>query len=393
MTDTDFDIDLDFEEFDTPQSTQSPVQKIIVEWWRSIDHITLGLFLALLSIGGIISMATSPVASARIGIDEPFYFFMRHLTFVFMGLSGALFLSAMSPRNARRIGILALVFGILALILVSTHGFTVKGATRWLRIGPLSLQPSEFIKPAFIVFAAWMFTSTRRDPRIAGKATVFAVYGLIIFLLIRQPDVGQSFLLTICFAAVFFFSGLSLAWILLFFGITVFGGFGAYLALPQFRRRIQGFGSSDGNDTFQTDRSIEAISNGGLLGQGPGEGVFLHRVPDVNTDFVFSAIVEEFGFLISAVIVLTLAAFIFRADRQALRLNDAFCQLAVAGLSTMIGVQMLIHLAVNLNMAPPKGMTLPFISNGGSSILALCFTAGLILAFTRRRPGAYAYGV
>lgn len=393
MSDANFDIDFDLEEAEEERRQASPVQTFVLEWWRSIDRINLGLFLALLAIGAILSMATSPVAAARIDRDSPFYFFFRHITFVFMGFGGAIFLSCFSPQNARRVGIIALVLGVLALIFVSFYGFTVKGATRWIRIGPLSLQPSEFIKPAFIVFAAWMFTSTRRDPRVAGKLIVFAVYALLIFLLIRQPDMGQSFLLTVCFTAVFFFAGLPLAWMLFFFAFTTIGGLGAYFTMPHFRSRIQRFGSADSGDTYQTDRSLEAISNGGFLGQGPGEGVFLHRVPDVNTDFVFAAVVEEFGFLISAVIVLTLGAFIYRSFRQALRLNDAFCQLAVAGLATMVGVQMLINLAVNLNMAPPKGMTLPFISNGGSSILALCFTAGLILAFTRRRPGAYAYGV
>ncbi len=392
MSDSSLDIDFDTDEFeDDILLPQKP--SFLLEWWQSIDRLALGLFLALLAIGMILSMATSPVAAARIDRDAPFYFFIRHLIFVFMGLGGALFVSCLSPQNARRIGVLALLGSILALFLVSTHGFTVKGATRWLRIGPIGLQPSEIIKPAFIVFAAWMFTATRRDPRIAGKLIVFAVYGLILFFLIRQPDMGQSFLLTVCFAAVFFFAGLPLGWMLFFFAFTTIGGLGAYFSVPHFRDRIKRFSSNDSGDTYQTDRSLEAISNGGFLGQGPGEGVFLHRVPDVNTDFVFAAVVEEFGFLISAVIVLTLGALIYRAFRQALRLNDAFCQLAVAGLATMIGVQMLINLAVNLNMAPPKGMTLPFISNGGSSMLALCFTVGLILAFTRRRPGAYAYGV
>ena len=393
MSDTSFDIDFDLDEIEDEVRPAIVKQTFLGEWWRSIDRINLGLFLALLSIGVILSMATSPVAAARIDRDSPFYFFARHLVFVFMGLSGAIIVSFFAPQNARRLGVVALVGTIVALLLVSTHGFTVKGATRWLRIGPLSLQPSEFIKPAFIVFAAWMFTATRRDPRVAGKLVVFAVYALILFFLFRQPDMGQSFLLTVCFAAVFFFAGLPLGWMLFFFAFTSIGGLGAYFTMPHFRDRIQRFGSADSGDTYQTDRSLEAISNGGLLGQGPGEGVFLHRVPDVNTDFVFAAVVEEFGFLISAFIVLTLGAFIYRSFRQALRLNDAFCQLAVAGLATMIGVQMLINLAVNLNMAPPKGMTLPFISNGGSSILALCFTVGLILAFTRRRPGAYAYGV
>ena len=393
MSEADFDIDFDIETFEDEPVSSSIIPQFLSQWWRSIDRINLGIFLILLSIGLILSMATSPVAAARIDHEDPFFFFFRHMTFISMGLGGAVVLSFFSPENARRLGVVALIAGIIALILVSTHGFTVKGATRWLRVGPLSLQPSEFIKPAFIVFAAWMFTATRRDPRIAGKMIVFAVYGLLLLLLVQQPDMGQSFLLTVCFAAVFFFSGLPLGWMLFFFAFTSVGGLGAYITMPHFRDRIQRFGSSNSGDTYQTDRSLEAISNGGLLGQGPGEGVFLHRVPDVNTDFVFAAVVEEFGFLISAVIVMTLAAFIYRAFRQALRLNDAFCQLAVAGLSTMIGMQMLINLAVNLNMAPPKGMTLPFISNGGSSILALCFTVGLILAFTRRRPGAYAYGV
>jgi len=275
---------------------------------------------------------------------------------------------------------------------VPIYGEPVKGAYRWLQLGPFSLQPSEFIKPAFIVFAAWMFTASRRDPRVSGKLIVFAVYGFIVFWLVRQPDMGQSFLLTICFAAVFFFAGLPLGWMLFFFIFSAIGGVGAYMTVPHFRDRIQRFGSDNSSDTYQTDRSLEAISNGGFLGQGPGEGVFLHKVPDVHTDFIFAAIVEEFGFLISAIIIAILAGFVYRSFRQALRLNDAFCQIAVAGLSTMIGVQMLINLAVNLNMAPPKGMTLPFISYGGSSMLALCFTVGLILAFTRRRPGAYAYG-
>jgi len=391
--DINFDVD-DIDAGDFDDEVAKPLKpSFLAEWWQSIDRMALGLFLALLAIGVIVSMSTSPVAAARIERGQPFFFLMRHMVFVFMGLGGALFISALSPQNARRIGILALIGGIIALCLVFTHGFTVKGATRWLRIGSLSLQPSEFIKPAFIVFAAWMFTATRRDPRVAGKLIVFSVYGIILLLLVQQPDMGQSFLLTVCFAAVFFFAGLPLGWMLFFFAFTSIGGLGAYFTVSHFRDRIQRFGSSNSGDTHQTDRSLEAISNGGLLGQGPGEGVFLHRVPDVNTDFVFAAVVEEFGFLISAVIVLTLGAFIYRAFRQALKLNDAFCQLAVAGLATMIGVQMLINLAVNLNMAPAKGMTLPFISNGGSSMLALCFTVGLILAFTRRRPGAYAYGV
>ena len=175
-------------------------------------------------------------------------------------------------------------------------------------------------------------------------------------------------------------------------GITVCGAVAAYLALPHVRARVQAFTSPNTADSYQTDKAIEAISSGGFFGQGPGEGVVKYSLPDGNTDFIFALTVEEFGFLISVILILLLASLVIQSFRNALRLNDYFCQLATAGLATMIGMQTIINLFVNLNMVPSKGMTLPFISNGGSSMLALCFTAGLILAFTRRRPGAYEYG-
>ena len=208
-------------------------------------------------------------------------------------------------------------------------------------------------------------------------------------MLIRQPDFGQSFLLTLCFAAVFFFAGVSLGWVIVMMGLTMLGAFGAYMALPHVRARVSTFLSPDKADSYQTEKALEAIASGGFFGRGPGEGAVKYSLPDGHTDFIFAVTVEEFGFLISAILIVLIAAFVVRAFSNALRLNDQFCQLATAGLATMIGMQAIINLCVNLNMAPSKGMTLPFISSGGSSILALCFTAGLILAFTRRRPGAY----
>jgi len=164
------------------------------------------------------------------------------------------------------------------------------------------------------------------------------------------------------------------------------------MALPHVQDRVDRFLNPENSDTYQTDKALEAIANGGWLGRGPGEGTVKHSVPDIHTDFIFAATVEEFGFLISLLLLAMLAGFVLRSFRNALKLNDYFSQLAVAGLATMVGMQIVINLFVNLNMAPAKGMTLPFISYGGSSMLALCFTAGLILAFTRHRPGAYAYG-
>ncbi len=362
------------------------------EWWRSVDHITLALFVCLLGTGIILSMAASPAAAERLSTGDPFYFLYRHALFVFLGFSGAIVLSFFNTENARRLGVLALLGSFLLLFVVQIAGIEVKGAQRWLSIGPFSLQPSEFAKPAFIVFAAWMFSVGKRDPGVPAVPIVFGVYLLLIFFLIQQPDFGQSFLLTLCFAAVFFFAGLSLGWMLfLLFGSTI-AAFAAYMFMPHVQSRIQRFLSPAGDENYQTERALEAISSGGFFGRGPGEGDVKYSLPDGHTDFIFAVTVEEFGFIISVFVIVLLAGFVIRCFRNALKLNDYFCQLAVAGLATMIGMQILINLFVNLNMAPPKGMTLPFISYGGSSMMALCFTAGLLLAFTRRRPGAYGFG-
>jgi cell division protein FtsW len=362
---------------------------LLAEWWRSIDQLTLMLLLCLLCAGLVLSMAASPAASHRLGIESPFYFMLRHGVFAIVGFTGAVIVSLFQPTGARRIGVLALGGAIVIMAALPSIGYEVKGAVRWVKIGPFSLQPSEFAKPAFIVFAAWMFAAAKRDPNVPAVLIVLGVYAALILLLITQPDFGQSFLLTFCFAAVFFFAGMSLGWLMVMLGVTLLGAFGAYLALPHVRARVETFLSPDRSDSYQTDRALEAIAGGGFFGRGPGEGAVKYLLPDGHTDFIFAVSVEEFGFLISALLIMLIAAFVVRAFSNALRLNDQFCQLATAGLATLIGMQAIINLFVNLNMAPSKGMTLPFISYGGSSLLSLCFAAGLILAFTRRRPGAY----
>ncbi|MGB6229366.1 MAG: FtsW/RodA/SpoVE family cell cycle protein [Litorimonas sp.] len=362
---------------------------VLAEWWRSVDQLTLMLLLCLLLAGLVLSMAASPAAAHRLGIDQPFYFLFRQLFFAIVGFSGAVFVSLFEPQGARRIGVLALIGAAAVMALLPAVGYEVKGAMRWIRIGSFGLQPSEFVKPAFIVFAAWMFSAVKRDANVPAVGIVLAVYAALILMLITQPDFGQSFLLTLCFAAVFFFAGISLAWLIVLLGVTLAGAVAAYLSLPHVRARVSTFLSPDRSDSYQTEKALEAISGGGFFGRGPGEGAVKYSLPDGHTDFIFAVSVEEFGFLISALLVMLIATFVVRAFSNALRLNDPFCQLATAGLATMIGMQTTINLFVNLNLAPSKGMTLPFISYGGSSLLALCFSAGLILAFTRRRPGAY----
>ena len=373
----------------TPDRTN---RSALAEWWRSVDMVLLALLIGLVGAGLILSMAASPAASARIGLEAPFHFLYKHLVFAVLGLGGAIALSFFKPRDARRVGVLALLGSVFLLLVVEVAGHEVKGAARWIRVGGFGLQPSEFAKPAFVVFAAWMFAAQKREPGVPGTAVVFAAYALLVALIIRQPDFGQSFLLTLCFAAVFFFAGLSLSWLVILMGVGLVAGAGAYLALPHVRSRLDRFLSPEGADTYQTDKALEAIAGGRLWGRGPGEGAVKYQLPDGHTDFIFAVAVEEFGLVVSGALVVLLAAFVLRALLLATRVNDFFAQLAVAGLASMIGMQAVINLFVNLNLAPPKGMTLPFLSSGGSSILALCFAAGLVLAFTRRHPGTYGFG-
>lgn len=364
----------------------------IFEWWRSVDQITLSLLLCLIAAGLILSMGTSPAASARLEYANPFNFLYRHAVFAGAGLGSAVVISMLGPNFARRLGVVALIVSVALMAALPLIGYEVKGATRWFRIGPFGLQPSEFAKPAFIVFAAWMFAMKKRDPKLPALPIVLIIYSLMVVMLLRQPDFGQTILLTLSFAAIFFFAGLSLGIVLILLAMSVIGFVAVYFTLPHVQDRVNRFFNPDNSDTYQTDKALEAIANGGWLGRGPGEGTVKHSVPDIHTDFIFAATVEEFGFLISMLLIALLAGFVLRCFRNALKLNDYFSQLAVAGLATLVGMQIVINLFVNLNMAPPKGMTLPFISYGGSSMLSLCFTAGLILAFTRHRPGAYGYG-
>lgn len=374
-----------------PQSRTN--QSAISKWWQSLDRVTLGLYLGLLLCGILLSLAASPAAAYRSArIDDPFHYVYRHLLFVSVGLVGALIVSTFSPRNARRLGVLALLGALVLLVLLPFIGYSAKGAVRWVSFGPINVQPSEFVKPGFIVFAAWMFSVRKQHPEMPGTAILFLLYGILVFLLIRQPDFGQTFLLTMCFAAVFFYAGLSLRWMFILLGGSIVSIFAAYQLLPHVRDRLNRFLDPENSDTYQTDRALDAIANGGFFGRGPGEGHVKNQLPDAHTDYIFAVCVEEFGFLLSTALLLLLAAFVGRAFRNALKLNDYFSQLATAGLASMIAMQAMINIAVNLNLVPSKGMTLPFISYGGSSMLALSFSTGLILAFTRRRPGAYGFG-
>ena len=360
-----------------------------VGWWRGIDRTLLFVVLALIATGLMLSMAASPAAADRLGIEDPFYFLYRQGVFATLSLVGVLAISSLSPTGARRLAAVALLGSLALMVAMPFIGHEVKGATRWIRIGSFGLQPSEFLKPALIVTAAWLFAEEKRGAPVPGRIIAFAIFLVSIGLLMIQPDFGQSVLVTLCFGGVFFASGLSWIWVAGLGGLAVAGSGVAYMMFPHIASRVERFLDPESGDTYQIDRAMDAISRGGITGVGPGEGEVKHFLPDAHTDFIFSVAAEEFGLLASLSIIGLFFILVARAWSQAMRLTDHFAQLAVAGLALQFGLQALVNIAVNLNLIPPKGMTLPFVSYGGSSMLALAFGAGLMLAFTRRRPGAY----
>lgn len=359
-------------------------------WWWTTDRLLLGATALLIALGVLLSFASSPAAAARIGLHDPFHFAVRQSIF---GLGGAIILltvSTLSPRGIRRLAFFTYIAAIGVMIALPVFGHSAKGAARWLQIGGFSLQPSEFMKPALVILAAWMFAEAQKGEGVPGVSIAFALYGLAVLLLLLQPDVGQTILITITFGAAFFMAGVPIAWIL---GLAATAGAGMltiYFTFGHVSGRVKKFLSHDGTDTHQVDKAAEAIRNGGLFGKGPGEGLMKRHVPDLHTDFIYSVAAEEYGLVFSLLLLSVFAFVVVRGLYKAMKLTEAFEQVAAAALFVLMGQQVLINVAVNLNLIPTKGMTLPFISYGGSSMLAMGLTLGMALALVRRRPGAYA---
>lgn len=361
-------------------------------WWWTSDRWLLGVAATLLAIGVTLSFASSPAAVARIGLGQPFHFAMRQSVFAVLGASVLVFVSMLSPKGVRRVAFLTYAGSILCMLALPFIGEVTKGATRWIELGPFSLQPSEFVKPSLVVLAAWMFAEAQKGRGVPGVSIAFVLYLLAVGLLLVQPDIGQTILITAAFGAVFFMAGMPFAWIAVLAGAAVAGMVSTYFLFDHVAGRVNRFLSPETADTFQVDRAAEAIAAGGLLGRGPGEGVMKRHVPDLHTDFIYSVAAEEYGLIFSLLLIALFATLTLRGLMRALKLTDPFEQVAAAGLFVLVGQQALINIAVNLNMIPTKGMTLPFVSYGGSSMLAMGLTLGMALALTRRRPGAYRGG-
>jgi cell division protein FtsW len=355
------------------------------DWWWTVDRLQLAAMLALILGGIILSLAASPPVATRIGLD-PFHFFNRHVLFLLPSFIVLIGVSFLSPRQIRRTALIVFFISMALLVATLLFGPEVKGSRRWITLIGVNIQASESAKPAFVVMAAWLFAESTRRPEMPATSMALFLLMMLVSLLVLEPDFGQTMLILMVWGALFFIAGMRMIWVLGLAGAAAAGLFGAYLFVPHVAGRIKRFMNPASGDTFQVDTAMEAFGNGGWFGLGPGEGIAKRSLPDSHTDFVFAVAAEEFGIILCLVLLALFAFVVIRALSRAYATEDMFARFAASGLAILFGVQAAINMSVNLQLIPAKGMTLPFISYGGSSMVSLAYGVGMMLALTRQRP-------
>jgi cell division protein FtsW len=355
------------------------------DWWWTVDRSLLAGLAALMVSGLVFLMAGGPPVAERLGLST-FHFVNRQVLFLVPTVAILWAVSFLSLRHVRRLALLIYFVSLGLVLLAFQFGPEIKGAHRWIMIAGVGLQPSEFLKPAFVVIAAWAFSEGARRKDMPGALLALLVLPLTIVPLIMQPDFGQTMLITIVWCGLFFVAGLHWFWVFGLGGAGLLGIVAAYEFLPHVRARIERFMDKSSGDTFQVDTAMESFARGGWLGRGPGEGSVKRILPDAHTDFIFAVTAEEFGIVVCIGVLILFAFIVLRGLTLARRNDDTFCRLATTGLILMFGLQAAINMMVNVHLMPAKGMTLPFISYGGSSLLSLALGMGFLVALTRRRP-------
>lgn len=358
----------------------------IAEWWWTIDRELLAALGLLMLCGIALSFAASPPVAERLGLS-PWHFIVRHGLFCIPAVAVLVATSFLGVRSARFWALGALIVSIALLWVTLKFGTEVKGARRWISFAGQSIQPSEFVKPAFAVIGAWLFSEAMTHKGVPARAMATAIMVVIVVALLLQPDIGQTALVLATWAGLLFLSGISWWIIFILIGGAVAGLFGAYTFFPHFASRIDTFlNPEEGGNTYQIDRALQSLLEGGWFGRGPGESIAKKLIPDAHADYVFSAAAGEFGIIFCLVLVGLIAFIVIRAMLGAQRQQSLFARLAASTLAIQFGLQSGINLGVNLSLIPPKGMTLPFVSYGGTSMIAIAFGMGLMLALTRKKP-------
>ncbi|WP_229681181.1 FtsW/RodA/SpoVE family cell cycle protein [Neoroseomonas lacus] len=362
---------------------------VLGRWWWTVDRWTLAALLALIGFGYIMMLAASPAVAERIGASSRNMFFFKQVAYLMMAAVLMITVSLLSPRGVRRFALAGFAIALVLTAATLVVGVEIKGARRWLPIPFLSLQPSEFLKPFFAVVAAWLIAEGRMPgSRVWGACIALGLFLVVGAILKGQPDIGMLLVVSAVFFAQFFVAGMNMFLVGAVGGVGIAGAAGAYLLFPHVQSRVQRFLDPASGDSYQVNVALEAFANGGLLGRGPGEGRVKNVLPDAHADFVFAVAGEEFGMVICLVILGLFAFIVVRGLARLLSETDLFVMLAGTGLLTQFGLQAFVNMASTLHLIPTKGMTLPFVSYGGSSVLAIAMGMGMLLALTRRRVGA-----
>ncbi|NNE87284.1 MAG: cell division protein FtsW [Silicimonas sp.] len=361
-------------------------EPILPRWWRTVDRWSLSCVLILFGIGLLLGLAASPPLAERNGFSA-FHYVERQVAFGGLAIMAMFAFTLMAPRTVRRLAILGFCVSFAAMALLPLFGTDYgKGAVRWFSLGFGSIQPSEFLKPGFIVLAGWMIAASNEVAGPPGKSYSFAIAMLIVVLLALQPDFGQACLILFSWGVMYFVGGAPFIILALIAGLVVAGGAFAYNNSEHFARRIDGFLSAEVDPTTQLGYAANAIREGGFFGVGIGEGTVKWSLPDAHTDFIIAVAAEEYGLILVLVIILLYTTIVCRSLTRLMRERDPFIRLAGTGLACTFAMQAMINMSVAVRLLPAKGMTLPFVSYGGSSLLAGGIMVGMLLALTRIRP-------
>ncbi len=359
---------------------------VLPRWWRTIDKWTMSSILILFGIGLLLGLASSPPLASRNGLD-PFYYVSRQAIFGMMALIAMFITSMMSPAMVRRLAVLGFFAAFAALVLLPVFGTDYgKGAVRWYSLGFASVQPAEFLKPGFVVITAWLMAASHEINGPPGRTLSFVLMLTIVGFLVMQPDFGQASLVLFSWGVIYFVAGAPLILLLGMAGLAFFAGSVAYSNSEHFARRIDGFLSPDVDPTTQLGYAANAIREGGFFGVGVGEGQVKWSLPDAHTDFIIAVAAEEYGLFLVLLIIALYMLITVRSLMRLMRERDPFIRLAGTGLVSVFGVQAMINMGVAVRLLPAKGMTLPFVSYGGSSLIAGGIAVGMLLALTRTRP-------
>ena len=363
-------------------------KSILSRWWWSIDHWNLIQILILASIGSIMILAAGSAVAVRNNLPE-LHFFIHHIYYLIFSVLAMSISSFLSKKGIIRISIIGFIISILLLFLVMIVGPDIKGASRWLIIGNMSMQPSEFIKPFFVIITAYLISQQYNEnkflpPLITRLHISLLLLIIILFFLFKQPDLGMSIIIILIWSGQLFLAGISLRWFLLLFSLLGCGILFGYYTLAHVKRRIDCFLNSPCEGMEQIKNSFTAYESGGLLGNGPGDGIIKNKISDAHTDFIFPVIAEEFGAIFCIIILLLTCSIVIRGLIRVYDKNDLFSLLSVGGLLILFGIQVLLNVSVTLGIVPTTGITFPFISYGGSSLLSISISMGIVLALTKK---------